>query len=53
MPKQWKVGFAVSKEDYDRGLKLPRGFNLSDKLRKCYEKILKDGGIKNGNKTNQ
>ena len=45
MTKQWKVSFAVSEEDYNRGKKLPRDFNILDKLRVAYEKILKDGGV--------
>jgi hypothetical protein len=45
MPNQWRMSFAVSEIDYNRGKKLPRDFNLSDKLRKAYEKILKDGGV--------
>lgn len=45
MTKQWKICFAVSEEDFKRGKKLPRDFNISDKLRKAYEKILKEGSV--------
>lgn len=45
MTKQWKICFAVSEEDFRRGKKLPRDFNISDKLRKAYEKVLKEGGV--------
>ena len=41
----WKICFAVSEEDFKRGKKLPRDFNISEKLRKAYEKILKEGGV--------
>ena len=45
MPKQWRMSFQVTEEEYNRGKKLPRDCNLSEKLRKCYEKILKEGGV--------
>jgi hypothetical protein len=45
MTKQWKICFVVSEDDFKRGKKLPRDFNISDKLRKAYEKILKEGGV--------
>ena len=41
----WKICFEVSEEDFKRGKKLPRDFNISEKLRKAYEKILKEGGV--------
>jgi hypothetical protein len=45
MVKQWKVCFAVTEEDYKRGKDLPRSFNISEKLRTAYKKILKDEGV--------
>jgi hypothetical protein len=39
------VSFRVSEKDYKRGLELPRSFKIGDKLRKAYEKILKEGGV--------
>jgi hypothetical protein len=39
------VAFKVTETDFKRGRKLPRDFDISDKLRKAYEKILKEGGV--------
>lgn len=39
------ICFAVSDEDYERGKKLPRDFNLSERMRKAYERILKEAGV--------
>jgi hypothetical protein len=45
MPKQRMIAFAVPKEMYDRGRNIPRGFNVSEELRKAYDKILKLQGL--------
>ena len=45
MTKQWKVSFAVSEEDYNRGKKLTRETNVSEELRKAYGKILDKAGV--------
>ena len=39
------IAFKVTKEDYERGQKIPRGFPLPDKLRAAYQKILKEAGV--------
>jgi len=44
MPNQ-KICFAVSEENYERGKKLSRDFNLSEKLRIAYEQILSAEGV--------
>lgn len=43
--KQWKVSFAVSEENFKRGKNLPRAFNISEKLREAYQKILDEQGV--------
>jgi hypothetical protein len=45
MTKQWKVSFAVTEEDYNRGKKLTRETNVSEELRKAYGKILDKAGV--------
>ncbi|MDD3019843.1 MAG: hypothetical protein PHX61_02535 [Alphaproteobacteria bacterium] len=45
MTKQWKVSFAVSEKDYNRGKKLTRETNVSEDLRKAYGKILDKAGV--------
>jgi hypothetical protein len=45
MTKQWKVSFAVTEEDYNRGKKLTRKTNVSEELRKAYGKILDKAGV--------
>lgn len=45
MTKQWKVSFAVSEEEYNRGQKLPRETNVSEEMRKAYRKLLEKHGV--------
>jgi hypothetical protein len=45
MTKQWKVCFTLTEDDFRRGKDLPRSFNVSEKLRKAYQKILDEAGV--------
>ena len=45
MTKQWKICFAVSEEDFNKGKKLPREVNISEEMRKAYRKLLEKNGI--------
>jgi uncharacterized membrane protein len=39
------VAFKVTEKNFKRGKDLPRSFNIPDKLREAYVKILEEGGV--------
>lgn len=45
MTKQWKVCFAVEEKNFLRQKELKKSFNISEKLREAYNKILDEAGV--------